>query len=476
MVLRRQYNEGSMVAAGLKTGSLLLSLLWRKQHTGTPMSETESMTRQVTRRTILRVLVAGFALVTILLVTAGFVGIRNLWSIQANAASLVEEQSLTTRLIDEVQREQGTLSAIFYHLERDPSVDRSEILRQLDEADRHIEQILSSVPGAREALWEEFRNASTAFSSEARRLLASRKDQIPSSRELLHRHQQVIAIVAKLIAASHEKANVAQSQIRRRSEELVRQSLLLLGTSLALGLLCSFLTARITTDLFRRMERQAGELSRVSWHMLENQESAARRFSHELHDEFGQSLTAIKANLVAIQSEPSRGRVQDCVRLVDEAIRNVRQLSQLLHPTILDDFGLAEGLRWLAEGFTQRTGISVECRPTFNDRLPEETEIHLFRICQEALTNIARHSQATRVTIDLSREGDSVRLLVVDNGRGFKIGSGREGLGMIGMRARARSIGGELEVRSAGQRGFVIEATVTTRGPSHAQEDQNRAG
>jgi signal transduction histidine kinase len=408
--------------------------------------------------------------------TAGFVGIRNLWSIQANAASLVEEQSLTTRLIDEVQREQGTLSAIFYHLERDPSVDRFEILRQLDEADRHIEQILSSLPGAREALWEEFRSASAAFSSEARRLLTSRKDQIPASRELLHRHQQVMAIVARLIAASHEKANAAESQIHRRSEELVRQSLLLLGTSLALGLLCSFLTARITTDLFRRMERQAGELSRVSWHMLENQESAARRFSHELHDELGQSLTAIKANLVAIQSQASLARVQDCVGLVDEAVRNVRQLSQLLHPTILDDFGLAEGFRWLAEGFTQRTGISVECRPSFNDRLPEEAEIHLFRICQEALTNIARHSRATRVAIDLSREGDSVRLLIADNGCGIKIGSGKEGLGMIGMRARARSIGGELEVRSGGKRGFVIEAKVPIQGPSHAQEDQNRAG
>jgi len=465
-----------MATVGSKTGSFLLSLLRRKQQAATYPGETGSMTRQVTRRTILRVLVAGFALVTILLVAAGFVGIRNLWSIQANAASLVEEQSLTTRLIDEVQREQGTLSAIFYDLERDPPVDRSEILRQLDEADRHIEQILSSIPGAREALWDEFRSASTAFSSEARRLLASSKDQIPSSRALLHLNQQVMAIVARLIAASHEKANAAQSQIRRRSEELVRQSLLLLGTSLALGVLCSFLTARITTDLFRRMERQAGELSRVSWHMLENQESAARRFSHELHDELGQSLTAIKANLVAIQSQASPTRVQDCVRLVDEAIRNVRQLSQLLHPTILDDFGLAEGLRWLGEGFTQRTGISVECRPSFNERLPEEAETHLFRICQEALTNIARHSGATRVTIDLSRAGDSIRLLVADNGCGRKIGSGKVGLGMIGMRARARSIGGELEVRSPGKRGFVVEAKVPIQGPKHAQEDQNRSG
>src|SRR5262249_59875408 len=130
---------------------------------------------------------------------------------QGNAASLVEEQSLTTRLIDEVQREQGTLSAIFYHLERDAPVDRTEIVCQLDEADRHIDQILSSLPGARDPLWEEFRSAATAFSSEARRLLASRKDQISSSQDLLQRHQQVMAIVSTLIAPSHNKATSAQS-------------------------------------------------------------------------------------------------------------------------------------------------------------------------------------------------------------------------------------------------------------------------
>ena len=106
------------------------------------------------------------------------------------------------------------------------------------------------------------------------------------------------------------------------------------------------------------MEWQAGELSRVSWHMLDNQESTARRFSHELHDELGQSLTAVKANLAALEAggAPDPRRLDDCMRLVDEAIGNVRQLSQLLRPTILDDFGLEAGLRWLAEGFTQRTG------------------------------------------------------------------------------------------------------------------------
>ena len=166
-----------------------------------------------------------------------------------------------------------------------------------------------------------------------------------------------------MIAASHEKASLARNQINARSEELIRQSLSLLGLGLALALFCAVLTVRTTTGLFRKMEWQTGELSRVSWHMLENQENTARRFSHELHDELGQSLTAIKANVAGIQSEryAQDGRLRDCLSLVDEALRNVRELSQLLHPTILDDFGLDEGLRWLAEGFTQRTGTAGVC-------------------------------------------------------------------------------------------------------------------
>ncbi len=95
--------------------------------------------------------------------------------------------------------------------------------------------------------------------------------------------------------------------------------------------------------------------------MLEDQEATARRFSHELHDELGQQLTAMKTNLAALDAggQVNRARLEDCLRLVDEAIGNVRQMSQLLRPTILDDFGLEAGLRWLAEGFTARTGIEV---------------------------------------------------------------------------------------------------------------------
>jgi signal transduction histidine kinase len=219
------------------------------------------------------------------------------------------------------------------------------------------------------------------------------------------------------------------------------------------------------------MEWQAAELSRVSWHMLERQEDTARRFSHELHDELGQALTAIKTHLAALGGGPEgQRRLVDCLALVDGAIGNVREMSQLLRPTILDDFGLEAGVRWLSEGFAARTGVEASFHSNFSGRLPDETETHLFRIAQEALTNVARHSGARRVEVDLESRGGEVRLTVRDDGRGMNLepppGAARPAttrpaaMGMVGMRARARSAGGDLTVRSREGGGVLIEVRV----------------
>jgi signal transduction histidine kinase len=421
---------------------------------------------QITPKTILRVLIAGFALVIALLLAAGFIGIRNIESIRESAASLVHEQTVTNRLIREIQHQQVSLSEVFSILARDPdSVDADKILAQLDETNRNIDRTAASASNMpQQHLLLRLKEASNAFSLEAHRLLEPDEPESFASRDLFRRHEEVVSIVSRLISAGYQKVMAAQQQIDQRSARLLKESLLLVGACLLFAVVCSALTVRLARQLLRKMEWQAGELSRVSWHLLENQESAARRFSHELHDELGQSLAAVKANLVAVESELGldRSRLDDCLRLVDEAIDNVRQLSQLLHPTILDDFGLDAGLRWLCEGFTHRTGIDVDYTSKLHRRLPDETETHLFRIAQEALTNVARHSGATRVSIDLSPTDGEIRLTIRDNGRGLRPGgpATAEGLGMIGMRARARSAGGDLALRSAEGKGVAIEVRV----------------
>lgn len=145
----------------------------------------------------------------------------------------------------------------------------------------------------------------------------------------------------------------------------------------------------------------------------------------------------------------------------------------MLHLTLLDDFDLDAGLRWLAEGFMQRTGIAVDYRSQFSGRLPEEIETHLFRICQEALTNIARHCGASQVWIELRRRGNRIELDIADNGRGLPADGSAlsSGLRLIGMRARARSAGGEVRLLAREGGGLRIEVRASA---GRAQEKERK--
>ena len=437
--------------------------------------------RRITQRSLLRTLIGGFSLVIILMLAGAFIGIGNIHTIKENAARLVDEQQSTNRLLEEVHRQQASLSEVFSVLARDPdSVDYRKILSQLDQADHNIDRIVAEgAQTPQKRLYDQLRQSSAAFSAEARRLLAVEEPETFSSQDLFRDHEAFISVVAKLIEASYRRAVAAQKQIDQRSERLVKQSAAFLAAFLTLALLCTVLTVRMTAQLLRKMDWQESELSRVSWHMLEDQESTARRFSHELHDELGQSLTAVKANLAAIRTDSlaDPSRLDDCLRLVDESIGNVRQMSQLLRPTILDDFGLDAALRWLCEGFTHRTGIQVEFKSGFSGRLPDETETHLFRLAQEALTNVARHSGAGHATVTLDSRSGEVCLSIRDDGRGLQVGgAAARGMGMIGMRARARSVGGDLIVRSKEGRGVEIEVLVPDGGAYHERENPHPVG
>jgi signal transduction histidine kinase len=433
---------------------------------------------QVTHGNIFRVLIAGFALVTGLLVAATLVAVQNIRSVQQNAANLVREQAVTNHLIDELHRQQTSVSEVFSVLARDPDVvDYVAILNQLDEADRDIDRI--SAEGAQTPerdLWMKLKQSSLNFSFEARRILAAEEPETFAPAELFRDHEAFISVVARLVEAEYHKVAAAQSEIDHHSRDLLRSTLAFAAASLVLALVFAGVTVRMVSDLIRKMEWQTTELGRVSWHMLEDQEVTARRFSHELHDELGQALTAIKTNLASIEpaQHPDPARLADSLRLVDEAIGNVRQMSQLLRPTILDDFGLEAGLRWLAEGFATRTGIDVKFESNHPGRLADETETHLFRIAQEALTNVARHAGASHVRMKLESGGGRVCLRIEDDGCGLTGAppDGR-GMGMIGMRARARGAGGDVKVHSLPGRGVVIGVEVPLR---HEQANSHPVG
>lgn len=431
---------------------------------------------------IQRLLAVGFLLIIFLLLADGFVGVQSVRSIQRTASQLVEDQFLQMSLIDEVQREQDALSGIFYRLSGDPdSLDTTGILSQISAIEENLRKIVSMAPAAdpEGQSWRKLASSSKAFAFEARRLLAPENPASFFSFELLRRHEEVVAAVAQLIRFSHQKAQRAREKIDSLSKSQIRKDTLLLGGCLVLACLCAMMVLRTASRLYKRMTEQSQELSRVSWQLLDNQEMVARRLSHELHDELGQALTALKTNLTRHAKAPcvDVAWMEDCSQVLKESIRSTHEISQLLHPTILDDFGIESALKWLCERFQERSGIEVECSSQFKGRLLEETETHLFRIAQEALTNVARHSGASRVAVELRQEGDKIHLAIRDNGRGLPSEQVRKGaLGLTGMHARARSSGGELEILTRSEQGVTVKVWVPSEKMRDEEKDPNLVG
>ena len=423
---------------------------------------------RITERYVLRVLALGFLLVMVLLGTAGLIAVRQSHGIRRGVEQMARDQFLIARLRQDVQSEENTMTGVLhqfaqFELKR---ADLARLLQELDESDRQISRLGGEARSLADAeLWADLEKGVKAFTQESHRLLESPE---PVQRDKLEKlflyHGQVIALVNKLIKSSSEHLTKTERQLEKQSQDLSDDSTLLLGSSFILAAISAVLTIAFARKSIQRIRWQSEELSRVSWHMLQTQEQAARRFSHELHDELGQSLAAVRSNLTKGSTQDLPSLRADCLHLVDESIANVRELSHLLRPVILDDFGLDAGLRWLAEKFGQRTRLKVDYVSDFTGRFADETETHLFRIAQEAFTNIARHSEATAVKVSLEHRDQNIRLTIEDNGKGLPNHTGdiihSPSLGMVGMRARARQSGGELTAMSVMPQGLRIEVVV----------------
>ena len=225
----------------------------------------------------------------------------------------------------------------------------------------------------------------------------------------------------------------------------------------------------LDTDLtkFRRVEDQ---LRVVSGHLLNLRDEERRRLGRDLHDSAGQLLSMAKLNLSLagehLTNVPPRaaGYLEECSRLVDQALSEVRTISYLLHPPLLEELGLTGVLPWYISGFAERSRIKVTLDiPKEMGRLPRELELGLFRILQECLTNVHRHSNSSSASVSLSFANKQVRLKIEDQGKGMaatKTESGAEGrtqgVGLSGIRERVTNLGGHMQIRS-GDWGTAVE-------------------
>ena len=243
----------------------------------------------------------------------------------------------------------------------------------------------------------------------------------------------------------------------------VRQRLLDIGgIAILVGLVVAILATWYVGRLQREIERQRRveeenrrDLERLSARLVSAQEEERRVIARELHDEVGQALTAIKMELGVAHRDMrpgsrGAGSLGEARAIAESALQSVRDMSQLLHPSMLDDLGLPDTLDTYLRGFSKRTGIRAQLtHERMDERLPAEVEVCIYRVVQEALTNVAKHSRATSCTVRLVRRDDAVQLAVEDDGRGVEAASdgvpGR-GLGVIGMRERAASLSGTFSI------------------------------
>lgn len=219
----------------------------------------------------------------------------------------------------------------------------------------------------------------------------------------------------------------------------------------------------------KRRVAEAENIRRISGALLQIQEEERKKIARDLHDHIGQDLAAIKISLgmskirLPAREAAARTEIEETVRLVDKAIGDVRSLSSSLRPASLDELGLVPCLRHEFDYLASRGGLAIELAAgRLGGRLPPEKEIVVYRIVQEAMTNILKHARARRVRVRLSRRGGLVRLSVSDDGRGFhpKDGKSPPGLGLLGMRERVTLAGGKFAIASRPERGTRIVVTL----------------
>jgi signal transduction histidine kinase len=234
--------------------------------------------------------------------------------------------------------------------------------------------------------------------------------------------------------------------------------------------------------------QRTAELQILSQRLLKVQDEERRKLSRDLHDSTGQTLAALRISILLLQQhckeEPSKMALfSDAAKLADQAIEEIRTMSYLLHPPLLDEVGFACAAEWYINGFAKRSGVNVSLDiATDHPRLPMSIEVALFRILQESLTNVHRHSGAGQVTVCFRRQFEQIILEVRDNGCGIpaerlvrlREASAETGVGLAGMRERMNELNGKLEMESDGH-GTTMRAIVPLFAMSRPAENQTNA-
>jgi signal transduction histidine kinase len=426
-------------------------------------------------------LIGGFGGLLLLSALSGLDAIRILHSIETRSDSIRRDFVQRNRLLNQI-RSDLYLSGTWvrdYVLEPDAARAQSDLTR-LSGAPAVIDQTVTaygkllssseSVPF--QNLQRELREYWSVldpvmkWSLEQRRAAgyAFLRDQV------YPRRTAMVALADQMSAANEHALNSRIFQVTELFSGFRLRVAATLTVALGLGLLLAIVTTRKTLAYERgaaehlaEMDRARSELKELSNRLLEVQESERRALSRELHDEVGQSLSALLVSLGNMSAEMSdaerltlAGHLMGVRTLVESSLRTVRDMALLLRPSMLDDLGLVPALQWQGREVARRAGIAVTVDAAgVPDDLPDEYRTSIYRIVQEALHNCERHAEATGVRVTLRVHAGALVLSVQDDGKGFDADSGR-GMGLLGVQERVTNLRGTFNVESNARQGTLV--------------------
>ncbi len=287
--------------------------------------------------------------------------------------------------------------------------------------------------------------------------------------QLVPRRTTMLQIADRIAEINELGLNRAEERLAASAENLRTSLLITFGITLLGGVILAVATTGLTLRLERSVEKQLQEtieartdLQALSARLVRAQEEERRTLARELHDEVGQTLSAIMMEAstarAAARAEGVGERLLSIGVMAEKTLNVVRDLALLLRPSMLDDFGLLPALNWHAREVSKRTGLNVRITAVeISDDLPDEHKTCIYRVVQEAIHNSARHASARNVQVNVNNEGARLVFSIQDDGSGFDKRAVR-GLGLLGMEERVRRLGGELRIDSQMGRGTTITA------------------
>lgn len=422
------------------------------------------------------VLLASFGGMLGLMLFGGIDSLRALRQVQARNVQIRQTFLLRNRALEEIRSalyQSGTYTRD-YLLERDPvraETYRASLQRVRAEMDGALARYSRSLDAREEATFQSleariadyWRALDPIFHWNAEEKLARSDSYL--HRELFPRRATTLEIADRIGAVNEQELNNGDERLKAIFDRFRFRLGLMLAITLGLGVVLALATTRHILRLardadlrYRQVVHAQSELKELSARLVEAQEQERRAISRELHDEVGQSLSALLMELgnlgaVAPGDADLRRHVEAIRKLAEGSVNVVRNMALLLRPSMLDDLGLVPALQWQAREISKRTGMAVTVdAESVADDLPEEHKTCIYRVVQEALHNSARHAFARSVRIEVVQEGGCIRLNVCDDGQGFDSALVR-GLGLLGMEERVTHLGGTFHLQSEPRRG-----------------------